>query len=550
MAGNLHCAPISYLGRKDVRLGHIFILRHLLCGTFLLLGGTISRPGLALTPESPEVRELIEGGLNFLKDNTDDRLGGKCLIALAFYKNGASLDHPRIVEALQACKSEASSNPESDSVYSNGLAIIFLSEVNDPKYRDLLVKFSDALARKQKAHGGWGYGIKATGDTSQTQYAALGLWEQMRAGIMPDVKKVDACTNWLLRTQDPSGVWGYQGIDPGSFDLVEQKNTSSSMLAAGLGSLLICGNILGIVVSNQDTESISEEVPAALRKTVNPKKRKMLTLSGSAVNRGLVHEAIKRGQQWFNKNYEYGEGSYPCYELYSLERYKSFEEVVTGLALEEPDWYQKGYEFLKKTQLSDGCWRSRSRKPCATAFAVLFLLRSTQKSIKASLGEGTLVGGRGLSADLSRMKMRNGRLVTDRKATEVDQLLGMLEDTGNENLEMLMDDSTALRVDNVGPEEARRLQQVVRSGSPKARLLAVRAIGKMRDLNQVPTLLYALTDPDKRVVRESRDGLRYVSRRFQGFGLPDNFDDTQRYDALDKWKRWYRRIRPNAPPLP
>ncbi len=552
MAGIFQCAPISFLG-CCIDAHHLSRVPRSPWIVVCLLVGAIASPAFAVTPESPEVRELVDKGLSYLVENGDARLGGRCLIALAFFKNGASLDHPRIVEALQACQSV--SDPRREDVYSNGLAIIFLSELNNSKHHDMIKRFAGALAQRQKDHGGWGYDNKRRGDTSQTQYAALSYWEQIRVGILPGVGDVDRCANWLLRTQDPSGVWGYQGIDPESFELVEQSKTSSSMLVAGLGSLMICGNILGIVTPNQSVEQSMEQIdqenlPAALRETVDSTKKKMLTLSGTSVDGTRVFAAIERGQDWFAKNFEYAAGQYPCYELYSLERYKSFEELLAGFTPDEPDWYQKGYEYLKDNQLADGCWKGRSTKQCETAFAVLFLLRSTQKSIKASLGEGTLVGGRGLSADLSRMRMRNGRLVTEQKPTEVDTLLNMLEDSENEGLEALMNDSSGLSVGNVGPEEARRLQQIVKSGQPGARLLAVRALAQMRDLDHVPTLLYAITDPDNRVVRESRDGLRLVSRRFQGFGLPDNFDDTQRYDALDKWKQWYRRVRPNAPPLP
>jgi len=223
---------------------------------------------------------------------------------------------------------------------------------------------------------------------------------------------------------------------------------------------------------------------------------------------------------------------------------------LTGHVEEEPDWYQKGFEVLKQKQASDGSWHAESGKACSTAFAVLFLMRSTQKSIKASLGEGTLVGGRGLSADLSKMKIQRGRLITEKSSTDVDALLVMLENSGNEGFESLLNDPDSLRVSDAGPEEARRLQQIVKSGVPGARLLSVRALAQLRDLDYVPTLLYAMTDPDKRVVRQARDGLRFVSRRFGGFGLPDNFTDTQRYDALDRWKDWYRRVRPDAPQLP
>ena len=95
----------------------------------------------------------------------------------------------------------------------------------------------------------------------------------------------------------------------------------------------------------------------------------------------------------------------------------------------------------------------------------------------------------------------------------------MLDDEGSDALEALVNDPNALQVNNVGPEQARRLQQIVKSGDAAGRILAVRALAKMRNLDYAPSLIYALTDPDRRVVREARDGLRYLSRRFQGFGL-------------------------------
>jgi hypothetical protein len=91
---------------------------------------------------------------------------------------------------------------------------------------------------------------------------------------------------------------------------------------------------------------------------------------------------------------------------------------------------------------------------------------------------------------------------------------------------------------------------VARSGGAAARLLAVRALGRLRNLDYAPTLVFALTDPDKRVVREARDALRSVSRNFEGFGPPDNFDDGQRDTAVQRWKNWYHTVRPDAPPLP
>jgi hypothetical protein len=542
MASIFQCAP-NRLCRALSVLSALFFAWH-----------AAAPPLLAVTPESPEVRELIESGKKFLDSNTDHRLGGKCLIALVFLKEGASLNHPRIVEALKACKEEIEEPGRLDN-YSNGLAIIFLAELNNPDNQKMLEAYVNYLMSQQRKDGGWGYIGYSTGDTSQTQYAALSFWELMRVGHTPSVQSVDACANWILRTQDPSGTWGYQGIDPGNFNLVPQSadsSTHSSMLAAGMGSLMIFGNILGILQPNQQAqeETPQEKTPSALQLADKEKAKKLRTLSGTSVDRERVMKAIEQGQAWFKKNFQLAGSHYPCYVLYSLERYKSFEELLTGDVPSEPEWYQMGYQYLKANQGPNGSWKGGAGPSCETAFAVLFLIRSTQKSIKASLGEGTLVGGRGLSADLSRMKLKGGRLVAEEKPTEVDNLLNMLEGEGNEGLESLLNDPAALRVQNVGPDDARRLQQIVKSGQPEARVLAVQALSQMRSLDYVPTLLFAMTDPDHRVVRAASDGLQYVSRRFDSYGLPDNFTENQRHEALDRWKAWYRRARPNAPPIP
>ena len=59
-----------------------------------------------VTPESPEVQKLVNAGLAFLEQPTDEqnanKLGGKCLMALAFLKAGKP-DHPLVAHAVEAC---------------------------------------------------------------------------------------------------------------------------------------------------------------------------------------------------------------------------------------------------------------------------------------------------------------------------------------------------------------------------------------------------------------------------------------------------------------
>ena len=107
------------------------------------------------------------------------------------------------------------------------------------------------------------------------------------------------------------------------------------------------------------------------------------------------------------------------------------------------------------------------------------------------------MGGRGLPRDLSKVRLQGGRLVVQQNPTELDQLLDMMEEGEDADLDALVGNPAALEVTEVTPEAARRLQQIVRSGSPETRLLAVRALRRRGDLDYAPTLIYALTDPDR-----------------------------------------------------
>jgi len=300
MAGTLLCALRVCVDSgesalpKRIRLAGVLWL-----ASFGLAVATSPLSAWAVTPESPEVRALIESGLKFLETNTDNRLGGKCLVALAFHKDGASPEHPRIQEALKACRSSASQNIDGEDVYSNGLAIIFLAELGGNKNRDLIARFAGAMQKKQKPHGGWGYKDQIAGDTSQTQYAALSFWELAQIGIAPNLRSVEACTNWLLRTQDPGGAWGYQGKDPGESQLVKQRSTSLSMLAAGMGSTLILGNLLGLTGSGVSADQADVEIaPSVLQRAdLQTKKKCALCLARGSMANGCTLRSLegKRG---------------------------------------------------------------------------------------------------------------------------------------------------------------------------------------------------------------------------------------------------------------
>lgn len=516
-----------------------------------LAGGWLAAPpdACAVTPASPEVQEVVEKGLAYLDENNDQRLGGKCVVALAFLKSGDK-DHPRIAEAVEACREGMRNGDQGNSstIYSCGIAIIFLSELNPRAHSDLITYYLGALERRQKANGAWGYSHEPVGDTSQTQYGALALWEAHQQGFRASPNAVSGMSDWLIRTQDPGGGWAYKGeVAPGE-ERVEQAQTeiSLSLVSAAMGSALIAADLCGLLRAGAADEAVVGNVPEALRAANQGNDRAAPPLSPSTVNRDLLMRAIRDGDAWMDENYDVSQSRYQLYYMYALERYKSFHEVLTGNAPEEPEWYNAGYEWLKAEQRSDGSWFGNCGKEVDTGFAVLFLLRSTQQSLRRGLGEGALLSGRGLPRNLAGAKLSRGQVIVQEARTEVTQLLSLLDDEQSERLDALAEDPTAIEVGAVDERSARRLEQLVRGGEPAARLLAVRALGRTGDLDYAPTLIYALTDPDRRVVREARDGLRFISRKLQGVGLPDTFDERQRYDAIEKWKRWYLSVRPDA----
>src|SRR5262249_35262075 len=122
-----------------------------------------------IAPDSAEVKAMTERALAWLETQDDDRLGGKCLIGLSFYKAGRPLSHAKIAAAKNACQSAISGSMSDMDNYSAGLALVFLLETDPDRNRSLAYRYVQEILRRQRRMGGWGYPETATGDTSQTQ---------------------------------------------------------------------------------------------------------------------------------------------------------------------------------------------------------------------------------------------------------------------------------------------------------------------------------------------------------------------------------------------
>jgi hypothetical protein len=137
----------------------------------------------ALTTESPEVKAAVAKGIAFLEKNNDVRFGASSLAALVLVKDGREANHPKIEQAVKDIRAAIAKPPLTSDVYSTGLSIIFLVELDPSKYRPEIEALLKYLLSIQQSWGGWGYPNSGTGDTSMTQYGVLSMWEAGRAGF-------------------------------------------------------------------------------------------------------------------------------------------------------------------------------------------------------------------------------------------------------------------------------------------------------------------------------------------------------------------------------
>jgi hypothetical protein len=518
----------------------------------LALAGALPATARGVTPESPEVKRVVDRALAWLQKQNDERLGGKCLIGLSFYKANPGLNHPKVAAALEACRSGV--NNPSDDNYSLGLALIFLCETDAKGNRQLIERYVATLLKRQKANGSWGYEGGDIGDTSQIQYPTLGLWLAFNSGIDVPMGVIERDCAWLVRTQDPSGAWGYQGKDPGNFQRVAQDEVRHSLAAAGLGSLYICADLLGITgVKGTDQSNEVSELPPALRPLAEPdpkvRRRNYVT---KAIDHQLVRRAMADGNKWLQQNYTVESTNWNHYYLYALERYHSFRELAEGQAEAEPRWYNDVFAMLARTQMPEGYWSGQDYDTIATCFSVMVLLRSARKTIKkygGDLGQGVLLGGLGLPPNTADLRERDGRIVETAFTGSIDELIATIENSDDPELAASADSVQPPTLDSDVTKRSgqiARLRALVSAGEYPSRLVAVRALGRARDLDNVPILIYALTDPDVRIVREADKGLRFISRKFQGVGLPPDPKPDEIKTAIAGWKAWYQSIRPNA----
>jgi hypothetical protein len=502
---------------------------------------------------------MVEKGIAYLEKveaiGGEFAEGGEILVGYTINKVKADPEHPvvkkSIAKALELARSlRAGGRHDHKVTYNVAVACLLLCDSDPEKYRPEIEMIRDWYVNTQRPHGGFTYMEAQAGDTSQTQYAVLALWSMNEVGVTPPVETIEAAINWLMRYQNSDGTYSYQPTD-------QLRGIGSKSLAtAGMGALLIGGDILKLY-GTRGKKQIDDGVPAALRLVIEQPERRAGT-GGATLTKADLTPFIDRGTAWQTANpapTPFNTRDWYTYWRYSQERYESFLEIVRNKQEKSPAWYNQGVEQLRQLQDDAGAWGNKHADHCpppiATSFCVLYLIRSTQKAI-GNLNEGLLAGGYGLPDDVSAMRQVGAKVIGGSSASSIDDLLTMMEedDPKASSEENLLDN---LRL-SANPETRRaqlsRLSRILTSGDILnskdylRRRVAARLLSQADDLDFVPAMIYAMSDPDVKVAKFAEDGLRLVSRRFD-LVVPESASDGTRKAAIENWKKWFLSLRPD-----
>ncbi len=514
--------------------------------------GTIARG----EPISPEAAGPVQRGVQFLKgvahsSTGPESAGVAAMMALAMIKADVPPTDPDLQSLIKRVLSRFGGTQfqpektEGPDIYEAAVAIMALGNYDPASYRAQIEAAANFIVSHQQSNGSWDYyKTRSSGDTSISQYAILGLWEAEIAGvdIRPDIW--DTASSWFLSTQKGNGAWVYHPVD--QFPSPE----TVSMTAAGSGSLLICNRQLEPF--RKGGKDGLNPLLTPLGPSIKPAAPKYKSSSAS----GDLLRSARSGVTWigtmFEPTNESGKQQGPSmyYALYGIERVGSLADTET---LGGQNWYRKGLNFLKSSQQSDGSWNATHGKEVNTAWGILFLTRSTKKTVERvkirRLGAGTLLGGKGLPKDLSKMTIAQGRVVVKPMNGAVDEMLAVLEDPRSQTADSALE-GILTRFQTGGPAVLKpykdRFRAMIKDRDPGVRGVAAWALGRLGDLDAVPSLIDALGDSEDSVVNAAKISLQLLSRKIDGFGPAIPATQEQKDQAIQKWREWYETVRPPA----
>ncbi len=546
-------------------------------------------------PQHPEVRQMVREGVTYLRSEFKGNWGELVLSGLAIlnsYDDFGFRQDPQVNEAVQKVLSvipkytaeleggfnghELTNASPDDKIlyrlYEPCIALMLLVEYDDVTYDREIRTLIDFIVRRQDPRGGWTYNNDANMDSSQTQYCCLALWLAHHKGFEIPLDHSVSAVNFWVSHQFSDGTWAYHPI-------INQPMGSPhvSLAAAGAGSLYMLGDILGVnpppkrLVSRKPGELFADLPPFVERLT--PREVENLLAEQQnikdeppppGINVQGLNGAKQRINSWFAQQFHTDTAHWPYYALYGFERYATFREKVDGEVTEVPDWYDQGVEYIKSTRRGDGSVSASGEggPPVHTALAILFLVRSTQRLTNLPK-DAALLGGFGLGPNT---KVRGGRVINEEEKRDITEMLNRVKaDMSPDELAEIAASFRNAAVtsikDKSRSQQLLMLKEMVKNEHWQIRIVAVRALGQVRMIDNCPALIFALTDPHPDVVQEANIALQFVSRKTETPPVPraktpeGNDTNQEEYDQgiralYQYWSQWYMQLKPDAQLFP
>lgn len=529
------------------------------------------------TPEHPEVEALARKAVQFLSDNPQGDHGEAVLAAITTievskrYDGEVPVDHPLVQLGVSYVLDDLAkySNGEADrlsvaGIYYACLSTILLAEVSRDKYQNEVQTLLGMLRERKQAAGGYGYEQDTQGDSSQSQYVALALAVTTLHQFDLNLEQARDLLDWYTRVQQPAGHWVYHYLPSLAPSASNPPGEPQSLAIAGAGTVYLLGDILGLnpvakanpaALKGQFREGLPPSVSIHIRPrddkpNANKKDGPKIAFDGAR-----LANSKRSANAWLQNNFRFDGAVWNFYTLYGFERYAYFREKAEGQVREFPTWYDDGVEYLMRMQVGDGSWHQGSAGENAnngTCFATLFLVRSSQVLMRDGSG-GQIVGSRGFDVNTELTQKANGDMIVNSDVKTIDDVMDMLKNTDTE-------DDMAKIAQALGPaikqftekegksrgEQMAFLRGLVTDENFNKRLVAVRFLSSQQELDNVPALLFALTDPDIRICLEAHNGLRLISRKVDTIALSDKATKAELNAVRKTWTDWFLGIRPDA----
>ncbi len=341
------------------------------------------------------VKDAIERGKKHLvsqqgakgswSNGTETQTAGvTSLVLLALINSGMTPQDVPVKRGLQYLRALKANEPnEHPETYQVALVIMALSVAKDGAADQARIShLAQRLESGQMIRGNsgaWGYGLGGGGDlvggdSSNTQFAILGLREAVEAGAVVSRETWQRNRDYWVRGQNKDGGWAYTSDSGG-------QGSYGSMTVAGVSSLAICEQML-----RTDAGVAPDGTPPCCK---DPE----------------INKELERGLNWLALHFNAGNnagspGGHVLYHIYGAER---AGRLSGQRFFGEHDWYREGAAYLVAMQNAvAGRWNGAGhgeddeRGIVATSYALLFLSKGLAPVLVNKLKYGPREQGRPL----------------------------------------------------------------------------------------------------------------------------------------------------------